>query len=50
LPQASIARQVRVAVKVFPQAAFVVVLMIEMLFVPQVSVAVGRSNVHAVPH
>src|ERR1051325_3672696 len=33
-----------------PQVAFVVVLKTAMAFVPQVSVAVGASNVHALPH
>jgi hypothetical protein len=50
LPQASVARQVRVALKVLPQVRFVVVLTMAMLFVPQVSLAVGASNVHGVVH
>jgi hypothetical protein len=50
LPQASVARHVRVAVKVFPQVLFVVVLTMTMAFVPQVSLAVGASNVHGSVH
>ena len=49
LPQASVAFQVRVALKVLPQPAFVIVLTTEIVFVPQVSVAVGASKVQAVP-
>jgi len=49
LPQASVARHVRVALKVLPQPEFVVVLRIVIVFVPQMSVAVGASNVHAAP-
>ncbi len=41
--------QVRVAVKVLPQAALVMVLRIAMVFVPQVSVALGASKVQAAP-
>src|SRR5436305_65673 len=50
LRQPSVARQVRVALKVFPQSAFVMVPTMLMEFVPQVSVAVGASNVQALPH
>jgi hypothetical protein len=50
LPQASVARQVRVAVSVLPQVLFVTVLTIVIVFVPQVSVAVGVSKVHGVVH
>jgi hypothetical protein len=50
LPQASVARQVRVAVNVLPQVKFVIVPTKLVLTVPQVSVAVGRSKVQAVPH
>src|SRR5690242_11029638 len=52
LLQASIAAQVRVAAKVFPQwpAVFVTVLTIMIvMFVPPLSVAVGGSNVQGVP-
>jgi len=38
-----------VAVKVLPQPALVVVLRIEMLFVPQTSTAVGASKFHVEP-
>jgi hypothetical protein len=50
LPHASVARQVRVALKVSPHAALVTVPTIAILFVPQVSVAVGLSNVQGAPH
>ena len=50
LPQASVARHVRVAVKVFPHAALVVVLTTVTLFVPHVSLALGESKFHAAPH
>jgi hypothetical protein len=50
LPHASVARQVRVALKVFPQAGFVTVPTITMLFVPQVSVAVGALKVQGAAH
>src|SRR5262245_33155084 len=52
LPQASVARQVRVASKVFPQwpALFVTVLRMVMVTVPQVSVALGGSKLHALVH
>src|SRR2546427_12248905 len=51
LPQASVACQVRVASKVPSQwpAVLVTVLTIVMVFVPLLSVAVGASNVQAVP-
>jgi hypothetical protein len=49
LPQASVATHVRVAVNVLPQAALVMVLKMEMLFVPQLSVAVGTSKLQALP-
>jgi hypothetical protein len=53
-PQASVARQVRVATKVFPQrpAALVTVLTTATAtLVPEhSSVAVGASNPHVVPH
>src|SRR5919109_785514 len=46
LPQASVARQVRVASKVLPQwpAVFVTVLRMAIVTVPQVSLAVGGSK------
>jgi len=50
LPQASVARQLRVAAKVFPQRALVVVLRIVTVALPHRSLAVGASNVQAVPH
>jgi len=50
LPHASVARHVRVAVNVFPHVAFVTVLITAMLFVPQVSLALGASNVHGTVH
>jgi hypothetical protein len=40
----------RILVKVFPQAAFVTVLRIVMLFVPPRSLADGASNVQGLPH
>src|SRR5213083_3136250 len=51
LPQASVARQVRVASKVLPQwpAVLVTVLTIVMVLLPLLSVAVGTSKVQAVP-
>src|SRR5882724_6043006 len=51
LPQASVACQVRVASKVVPQwlAVLVTVLTIVMVLLPLLSVAVGASNVQAVP-
>jgi len=49
-PQASVARQMRVAIKVLPQPALVVVLRMLSEFVPHVSVTVGTSKVHAMPH
>src|SRR5437588_6626201 len=52
LPQASVARQVRVASKVLPQwpARFVTVLRIVMVTLPQVSLAVGASKYQALVH
>ena len=50
LPQASVAFQVRIALKVLPQDAFVIVLAMVIVLVPLLSVAVGASNVQAVPH
>src|SRR5438093_986017 len=52
LPQASVARHVRVASKVLPQwpVKLVTVLTIVMVALPQVSVAVGASNVQTLPH
>jgi len=41
LLQPSVARQVRVAVKVLPQPGFVTVFATVMRFVPQTSVAIG---------
>src|SRR5213076_2884332 len=51
LPQASVACQVRVASKVVPQwlAVLVTVLTIVITLLPLLSVAVGGSNVQAVP-
>src|SRR5438067_7265550 len=51
LPQASVACQVRVASKVLPQwpVVLVTVLRIVMVLLPLLSVAVGESNVQAVP-
>ena len=50
MPHASVARQVRVALKLWPQLALVMVLTMEMLFVPQASFALGASNVHGAVH
>src|SRR5258705_314830 len=52
LPQASVARHVRMASKVFPQRpiVFVVVPTIVTVTVPQVSDAVGGSKLHALVH
>src|SRR5947207_13347269 len=52
LPQASVARQVRVASKVLPQwpAGLVSVLRIVMVALPQVSRAVGASKVQGLVH
>src|SRR5213075_215022 len=52
LPQASVARQVRVASKVFPQwpVRLVTVLRRVMVTLPQVSLAVGASKVQALAH
>jgi hypothetical protein len=50
LPQASVARQVRVATNVLPQVALVVVLTMLIVFVPHVSLAVGAVKLIAVPH
>src|ERR1051326_7406023 len=51
LLHASIAAQVRVAEKVLPQSGLVVVFRMTMRLVPQASAgALGRSNVHDVPH
>src|SRR6266536_5655665 len=52
LPQASVARHVRVASKVFPQwpVRLVTVLRMVMVTVPQVSLAVGALNDQALPH
>src|SRR5882724_9456501 len=51
LPQASVARQMRVASKVLPQwlAVLVTVLTIVITALPLLSVAVGASNVQAAP-
>src|SRR5437667_311149 len=50
LPLGSVARQVRVAVKVLPQPALVTVLRIAKVGVPQLSlITVGVSKVQAVP-
>src|SRR5437773_8896055 len=52
LPQASVARQVRVASKVLPQwpAGLVTVLRMVMVALPQVSLAVGALNDQALVH
>src|SRR2546425_9363625 len=52
LPQASVARHVRVASKVLPQwpTVLVTVLRIVMITLPQVSLAVGASKDHALVH
>src|SRR5688572_24093237 len=50
LPQASVACQVRVALKVLPQAALVTVLRIRTVFVPPRSDAAGGSKVQTLPH
>src|SRR6266568_2322826 len=52
LPQASVARQVRVASKVLPQwpAVLVTVLRMVMVALPQVSLAVGASKDQALVH
>src|SRR5439155_23310346 len=52
LPQASVARQVRVASKVFPQwpVLFVTELRMVMVTLPQVSLAVGGSKDQALVH
>src|SRR5204863_9583696 len=52
LPQASVARQVRVAAKVLPQcpAVLVTVLRMAMVTLPQVSVAVGGSKDQVLAH
>src|SRR5439155_3511897 len=52
LPQASVARQVRVASKVLPQCPvrLVTVLRMVMVTLPQVSLAVGGSNDQALVH
>src|ERR1051325_10957739 len=52
LPQSSVARQVRVASKVWPQwpAVLVVVLTMLMATLPQVSLAVGGSKVQGLVH
>src|SRR3989454_2050027 len=52
LPQASVARQVRVASKVLPQwpPVLVTVLRMEMVTLPQVSLAVGASKDQGVEH
>src|SRR5437762_1582348 len=52
LPQASVARQVRVAAKVFPQCPVVLVTVLRMAMVtlPQVSVAVGGSKDQVLAH
>src|SRR5437867_3274050 len=52
LPQASVAFHVRVALKVLPQWPVVLVIVLTMLMVtlPQVSLAVGGSKSHALPH
>src|ERR1044071_376442 len=49
LPQASVTRHVRVALKVLPQPPLVAVLRTEIEFVPQVSVAPGTSKIQAAP-
>ena len=50
LPQASVARQVRVATNVLPHVALVVVLTMLIVLVPHVSLAVGAVKSIAVPH
>jgi hypothetical protein len=52
LPQPSVARQVRVASKVFPQwpATLVVVLKMATVALPQVSLAPGASKSHELVH
>ena len=51
LPQGSVASQVRVATKVFPQPRFVIVLRMVIVAVPQLSLAVGMSKVKLLtPH
>src|SRR5436305_1001152 len=52
LPQESVALQVRVAAKVFPQKPVTLVIVPTMLIVavPHVSLAVGASKFHAVVH
>src|ERR1041385_7256023 len=50
LPQASVAFQVRLAVNALPQVAFVTVETIVIVLLPPASVAVGASNVQALPH
>src|SRR5438105_1780411 len=50
LPHSSVAVQVRVAAKVLPQAALVVVPVTTTMLVPQELTAVGASNVQATPH
>src|SRR5580765_4448295 len=50
LPQASVARQVHVAMNAFPHVEFVTVSSISIRFVPQVSVAVGVLKVHDAVH
>jgi len=51
LPQASVARQVRVATKVLPQVKFVTVLTMVMVGALQLSVAVGASKLNVpAPH
>jgi hypothetical protein len=49
LPQPSIALQVRVALKVFPHAALVTVLTMEMVVALHLSVAIGGSKSQALP-
>src|SRR5947208_4950629 len=52
LPQASVARQVRVASKVLPQCPVVLVMVLRMVIVaaPQVSLALGASKVQPLAH
>jgi hypothetical protein len=50
LEQASVARQVRVALKVFPQRRLVIVPTTAIELVPQLSLAVGGSKVQTLPH
>src|SRR5438093_6863181 len=52
LPQASVARQVRVTSKVLPQCPVVLVTVLRTLMVaaPQVSLALGGSKVQTLPH